>query len=116
MGNIGHLLTDQQRKLLRRVDIMMIPIDARNNLDFEDLVKVIDQVKPPIVILMHYDDPHQAQYFAAFLDDRYPVRWKSESRLVLTRRMLPKATELFVLTHPNPYAGRGRWSDWDAEY
>lgn len=116
MGNIGHLLTDQQRKLLRRVDIMMIPIDARNNLDFEDLVKVIDQVKPPIVIPMHYDDPHQAQYFAAFLDDRYPVRWKSESRLILTRRMLPKATELFVLTHPNPYAGRGRWSDWDAEY
>lgn len=116
MGNIGHLLTDQQRKLLRRVDIMMIPIDARNNLDFEDLVKVIAQVNPPIVIPMHYDDPHQAQYFAAFLDNRYPVRWKPDSRLVLTRKMLPKATELFVLTHPNPYAGRGRWSDWDAEY
>ena len=59
MGNIGHLLTDQQRKLLRRVDIMMIPIDARNNLDFEDLVKVIAQVNPPIVILMYYDDPHK---------------------------------------------------------
>ncbi len=115
MGNIGHLLTDKQRKLLRRVDIMMIPIDARNNLDFADLVKVIAQVNPPIVIPMHYDDPHQAQYFASFLDERYPVRWKLDSRLVLTRKMLPRNTEVFVLTHPNPYAGRGRWSDWDEE-
>ena len=63
LGNIGHLLTEKQQKFLRRVDVMMIPIDARNNLGFGDLVKVIEQVKPPIVLPMHYDDPAQAQYF-----------------------------------------------------
>ena len=115
LGNIGHLLTEKQQKFLRRVDVMMIPIDARNNLGFGDLVKVIEQVKPPIVLPMHYDDPAQAQYFATFLDDRYPVQWQRDSRLVLTRRMLPKATELFVLPHPNPRAGRRRWYDWDAD-
>ena len=115
LGNIGHLLTEKQQKFLRRVDVMMIPIDARNNLGFGDLVKVIEQVKPPIVLPMHYDDPAQAQYFASFLDNRYPVQWQRDSRLVLTRRMLPKATELFVLPHPNPNARRRRWSDWDAE-
>lgn len=115
LGNIGHLLTEKQQKLLRRVDVMMIPIDARNNLSFEDLVKVMDQVKPPIVIPMHYDDPTQARYFAAFLDDRYPVRWQPDSRLVLTRRMLPKATEVFVLPHPNPNARGRRWYDRDED-
>ena len=78
-------------------------------------MKVIAQVKPPIVVPMHCDGPHQAQYFDAFLDGRYPVRWNPDSRLVLIRKILPKATELFVLT-PHPYAGRGRRSDWDAEY
>ncbi len=112
LGNIGHLLTERQQTLLRRVDLMMIPIDARNNLGFEDLVKVIEQVKPPIVLPMHYDDPHQSRYFASFVEDRYPVRWQPESRLVLTRRMLPESTELFVLPHPNPYAARRRWYDW----
>ena len=35
---------------------MMIPIDAMTNLGFEDHArKLIDQVKPPIVIPMHYD-------------------------------------------------------------
>ena len=113
LGNIGHLLTEKQQKFLRRVDVMMIPIDARNNLGFGDLVKVIEQVKPPIVLPMHYDDPHQAEYFASFLDGRYPVRPQADSRLVLTRRMLPKSTELFILPHPNPYAMRRRWGGWD---
>ena len=113
LGNIGHLLTEKQQKFLRRVDVMMIPIDARNNLGFGDLVKVIEQVKPPIVLPMHYDDPHQAQYFASFLDGRYPVRPQADSRLVLTRRMLPKSTELFILPHPNPYARMRRWGGWD---
>lgn len=113
LGNIGHLLTEKQQKLLRRVDVMMIPIDARNNLGFSDLVKVIEQVKPPIVLPMHYDDPHQAEYFASFLDGRYPVRPQADSRLVLTRRMLPKSTEFFILPHPNPYAMRRRWGGWD---
>ncbi len=113
LGNIGHLLTEKQQKFLRRVDVMMIPIDARNNLGFGDLVKVIEQVKPPIVLPMHYDDPAQAQYFASFLDNRYPVRPQADSRLVLTRRMLPKSTELFILPHPNPYARMRRWGGWD---
>ena len=113
LGNIGHLLTEKQEKLLRRVDVMMIPIDARNNLGFSDLVKVIEQVKPPIVLPMHYDDPHQAEYFASFLDGRYPVQRQPDSRLVLTRRMLPKSTEFFVLPHPNPYATRRYWGGWD---
>jgi len=33
----------------------MIPIDAMTNLGFEDIVKGVEQVKPPIVIPMHYD-------------------------------------------------------------
>ena len=113
LGNIGHLLTEKQEKLLRRVDVMMIPIDARNNLGFSDLVKVIGQVKPPIVLPMHYDDPDQAEHFASFLDGRYPVQRQTDSRLVLTRRMLPKSTEFFILPHPNPYAMRRRWGGWD---
>ncbi len=114
LGNIGHLLTEKQQQLLRRVDVMMVPIDARNNLGFGDLVKVIEQVKPPIVLPMHYDDPSQAEYFASHLDGRYPVRRHTDSRLVLTRRMLPKSTEYFILPHPNPYAiGRRGWGGWD---
>lgn len=102
LGNIGHLLTLEQEKILQRVDVMMTPIDAMNNLGFEDLVKVIEQVRPPIVIPMHYDVPDQANLFAEFIGERYPVRRMRESQLTLSRAMLPKATEIYILTHPRP--------------
>jgi L-ascorbate metabolism protein UlaG (beta-lactamase superfamily) len=100
LGNIGHLLTPEQEKVMQRVDVMMIPIDAMTNLGLEDIMRVIDQVKPPIVIPMHFDVVKQGELFAAFAQERYPVRRFSESQLVLSRAMLPKSTEVFVLAHP----------------
>ena len=58
---------------MRKVDVMMIPIDARLNLDFADIVRVIEQVNPPVVIPMHYDDVVQAEIFTEFIGTRYPV-------------------------------------------
>lgn len=102
LGNIGHLLTPEQEKVMRRIDVMMTPIDARNNLGFEDLVRVIEQVGPPVVIPMHYDVPHQAELFAEFVKERYPVRRIAGSQLVLSRPALPRSTEIYILTHPRP--------------
>jgi L-ascorbate metabolism protein UlaG (beta-lactamase superfamily) len=102
LGNIGHLLSPEQEKVLQRVDVMMIPVDAMTNLAFEDIVKVIEQVKPPIVIPMHYDVPRQGELFADFIKERYPVRRLAASQLTLNRSMLPQSTEVFVLTHPKP--------------
>jgi len=87
---------------LQRVDVMMVPIDAMTNLGFEDIMKVIDQVKPPIVIPMHYDVARQAELFAAFAKEHYPVKKIAQSQLTLNRSMLPKSTEVFVLAHPRP--------------
>ena len=100
LGNMGHLLTTEQEKVLQKVDVVMMPIDAMTNLGFEDLLKVIEQVRPPIVIPMHYDAPRQADLFAGFVGDRYPVRRVKDSQLLLSRSMLPKSTEIFILTHP----------------
>lgn len=105
LGNIGHLLTEEQVKVLQRIDVMMIPIDAMTNLGFEDILKVVGQVKPPIVIPMHYDVAGQAELFAAFAREHYPVKQISQSQLILSRSMLPKATEIYVLAHPHALGG-----------
>lgn len=102
LGNIGHLLTPEQEKVMHRIDVMMTPIDAMTNLGFEDLLKVIEQVKPPIVIPMHYDVARQGELFAAFAKERYPIRKIADSKLTLSRAMLPRNTEIFILTHPRP--------------
>ena len=100
LGNLGHLMTPEQEKILQRVDVLMTPIDAMTNLGFEDLLRVIEQVRPPVVIPMHYDLPRQADLFAGFVGDRYPIRRFKNSQLSLSRSMLPAATEIFILTYP----------------
>ncbi len=75
-----------------------------DDLGFDDIVKVVDQVKPPIVIPMHYDVARQGELFAAFAKEHYPIRKIADSQLTLHRGMLPKATEVFVLKHPRPVA------------
>ena len=102
LGNIGHLLTPEQVKVLQHVDVMMMPIDAMTNLGFEDIMKVVEQVKPPIVIPMHYDVARQAELFSAFAQAHYPVKKIAQSQLTLNRGMLPKSTEVYVLAHPRP--------------
>ena len=102
LGNIGHLLTPEQERVMQHVDVMMVPVDAMTNLGFEDIMKVIDQVKAPIVIPMHYDVSRQGELFATFAMEHYPVRKIADSQLALSRAMLPKSTEIFVLKHPRP--------------
>ncbi|HWP24581.1 MAG TPA: MBL fold metallo-hydrolase [Candidatus Binatia bacterium] len=104
LGNIGHLLTPEQVKVLQRVDVMMVPIDAMTNLGFDDIIKVIDQVKPPIVIPMHYDMPQQADLFASFAKDHYPIKKLAQSQLTLSRSALPASTEVLILAHPRSAA------------
>ena len=87
---------------MQHVDVMMVPVDAMTNLGFEDIMKVIDQVKAPIVIPMHYDVSRQGELFATFAMEHYPVRKIADSQLALSRAMLPKSTEIFVLKHPRP--------------
>ena len=101
LGNLGHLLTPEQEKVLNHVDVLMTPIDAMTNLGFEDVAKVIEQVKPPVVIPMHYDVERQAELFAAFAKAKYPVKRLGESRLVLSRATLPAKTEILILKHPH---------------
>jgi L-ascorbate metabolism protein UlaG (beta-lactamase superfamily) len=103
LGNLGHLLTPEQEKVLARVDVLMAPIDAMTNLGFEDVLKVIEQVRPPIVIPMHYDAARQADFFANFIRDRYPIRRLKDSQLVLSRATLPASTEIFLLAHPRSF-------------
>jgi L-ascorbate metabolism protein UlaG (beta-lactamase superfamily) len=103
LGNMGHLLTPEQEKALNRVDVLMVPIDAMTNLGFEDVLKVIEQIHPPIVIPMHYDVTRQADLFTDFIAGRYPVRRLKDSQLILNRASLPAATEVYILKHPRSF-------------
>jgi L-ascorbate metabolism protein UlaG (beta-lactamase superfamily) len=54
LGDLGHLLTDGQLKAIGAVDILMIPVGGFFTIGPNEAVQVVNQLKPKIVLPMHY--------------------------------------------------------------
>jgi L-ascorbate metabolism protein UlaG (beta-lactamase superfamily) len=94
LGNLRHLLTPQQLQRLGRPDVVMVPADGSWTLSFEDVLTVIDQLRPALVIPMHIDTPQQAVAFVQHAGGRYPVSQVPERFLALSRQLLPATTTI----------------------
>ena len=54
LGDLGHVLTEEQVQALGRVDVLMIPVGGFFTIDAKQAAQVVRQLKPRIVIPMHY--------------------------------------------------------------
>ena len=54
LGDLGHLLSPEQLKVIGKPDVLMIPVGGFFTIGPDDAVKVIDQLQPRVVIPMHY--------------------------------------------------------------
>lgn len=57
LGDLGHILNEDQVEKIGDVDILMIPIGGIYTLNAEEAEKVIGQIDPKIIIPMHYKIP-----------------------------------------------------------
>ena len=69
----------------------MILADGARTMRFTDVLTVIDQLRPSLIIPMHIDTPQQALTFVQNTGRRYAVRQVSERSLTLSRQLLPAA-------------------------
>ena len=97
LGNLRQPLNEAQRQRLGRPDVLMIPIDGQWTLAYDQIAVTITQLKPALVLPMHYDFPEHARLFIQFIKETVPVRAMSETVLKLTRATLPGASEVMVL-------------------
>jgi L-ascorbate metabolism protein UlaG (beta-lactamase superfamily) len=54
LGDLGHILQEEQLEEVADADILLIPISGSNTLSAAQAAEVISQVEPRIVIPMHY--------------------------------------------------------------
>jgi L-ascorbate metabolism protein UlaG (beta-lactamase superfamily) len=54
-GDLGHLLTPEQVKAVGKVDVLMVPVGGLYTIDADMAAKVVAQLKPAIVVPMHYN-------------------------------------------------------------
>ncbi len=69
LGDLGHKLSDDQVRQIGAVDVVMIPVGGFYTIDGKSAAEVVEQLKPRVIIPMHYKTPSLSASLAAVLAD-----------------------------------------------
>ena len=100
LGDLGHVLSPEQVNEIGAVDILFVPVGGFYTIDASVASQVCDQLKPKIVIPMHFKTPKCAYPIAGvedFLRGQKNVRWVGGGEVDFERERLPAATEIVLL-------------------
>jgi len=100
LGDLGHVLSPGQVNEISAVDILFIPVGGFYTIDASVASRVCDQLKPKVVIPMHFKTPKCAYPIAGvegFLKGKKNVRKVGDSEVEFERERLPAATEIVLL-------------------
>ena len=54
LGDLGHVLTVEQIKLIGSIDVLLIPVGGVYTIDYKEAIEVVSQLNPNVIIPMHY--------------------------------------------------------------
>ena len=101
LGHLHHLLTPDDLAELGQLDVVMVPIDGSWTSSQADMVEVLGQLNPRLILPMHYWSREVLQRFLARMRDKAEIRFAENATITVSRATLPPAPEVLVL--PGPY-------------
>lgn len=102
LGDLGHRLAPQQVAAIGPVDVLLIPVGGKYTLDARGAAEVVAQLKPKVVIPMHYStkllkfDIANADAFLAAMGN---ARKAGSTEIVLSRDNLDAMAGTVVLDY-----------------
>jgi L-ascorbate metabolism protein UlaG (beta-lactamase superfamily) len=102
LGDLGHLLSDKELAEIGPVDILLIPVGGFFTIDPKEATRVAEQIKPRILIPMHFKTGKCGFSIAPvddFLKGKANVRRPKTSEATFDRATLPRQMEIMVLEH-----------------
>ena len=102
LGDLGHVLENRQLEEINQVDILFIPVGGYYTLNHIQADQVIEQLKPKIVLPMHYKtdaikwpiDP-----LSFFLDKKDNIKIMGGNSFEIEAGALPEKTAVYVLDY-----------------
>jgi L-ascorbate metabolism protein UlaG (beta-lactamase superfamily) len=102
LGDLGHILQEEQLEEVADADILLIPISGSNTLSAAQAAEVISQVEPHVVIPMHYrpatgagDGPDPLDKFCREMGIEAA---NEQPKLNILRSTLPAETQVVILS------------------
>jgi L-ascorbate metabolism protein UlaG (beta-lactamase superfamily) len=101
LGDLGHLLNEDQVEQIGRVDVLMIPVGGTFTIDAGQAWQVVASLKPRVVVPMHYLAAGMQDFPIApvskFTSGHTNVRHLGAVKIDLTAQALPSNTEIWVM-------------------
>ncbi len=100
LGDLGHALSQAQATEIGATDVLFVPVGGFFTIDAAVASQVCDQLKPKVIIPMHFKTAKCAYPIAGvedFLKGQKNVRKAMASEVELQRQELPTATEIVLL-------------------
>ena len=92
LGDLGHMLSDEQAKKLTGCDVLLIPIGGTYTLDAAQAAELTKQLKPRVTVPMHYRDGKLGYEVLENVDDflkhfdGVPICRSEENHLVIDEK------------------------------
>src|SRR5262249_26089909 len=74
LGHLHHTLNQQQLNEIGRVDIVLVPVDGNMTLDLEGMIEVLQALKAPLMIPMHYFSTYTLHRFLERVRQNWTVQ------------------------------------------
>src|SRR5215470_13944832 len=91
LGHLHHTLTQQQLDEMGRVDVVFVPVDGSYTLDLDGMLEVLQSLKAPLIIPMHFFSSYTLDRFLSRVRDQYPVEFNETPAFVVSKSTLPSA-------------------------
>lgn len=97
ISHLHHVLSKQQVGELGRIDIAFAPIDGWMTMTHSELFRVLAQIRPKLIIPMHYGFSGAVETFVARARALWPVRMHDSDTIVISQAKVPQRTEVLFL-------------------
>lgn len=90
LGHLHHTLTDMHLGELGVIDILFVPVDGSYTIAQASMKQVIEQIRPSVVIPMHFFGTASLDRFLALMGEDWDVLTVGGSSLAYSRMTLPQ--------------------------
>jgi L-ascorbate metabolism protein UlaG (beta-lactamase superfamily) len=97
LGHLHHTLNQQQLNEIGRVDVVFVPVDGNMTLDLEGMIEVLQSLKAPLMIPMHFFSTYTLHRFLDRVRQSWTVQMSEIPSMVVSKTTLPAAPQVTVL-------------------
>jgi L-ascorbate metabolism protein UlaG (beta-lactamase superfamily) len=97
LGHLHHTLTQQQLDEMGRIDVLLVPVDGAYTMDMDGMVEVVQAIKAPLMVPMHFFSTFTLHRFLERVSRQYDIEYAEVPSVVVSKETLPTKPKFLVL-------------------